>query len=125
LNKRNWELQIGYENKLLAAVPCKVVSKDARMHKVIAKCHRIDLSDELQDEVIAEPGLKVVLDYKRESSMENELDFITNSKEIPEKYKGTLIDRLKDIPSLYSGKDFLYLFLRKFIPMMLSSIKTT
>jgi hypothetical protein len=106
LNKRNWELRIGYENKILAAVPCKVVTKDARMHKVMAKCHRIDLSDELQDEVIAEPGLKVILDNKKESSMENELDFVIKSKEIPEKYKGTLIDTLKEIPSLYSGKDF-------------------
>jgi hypothetical protein len=106
LNKRNWELRIGYENKILAAVPCKVVSKDARMHKVMAKCHRIDLSDELQDEVIAEPGLKVILDNKKESSMENELDFVIKSKEIPEKYKETLIDTLKEIPSLYSGKDF-------------------
>jgi Reverse transcriptase (RNA-dependent DNA polymerase) len=99
-----WECRIGFENKILCAVPCRVLFKNAATNKL--SCKRIDMSSAMDDELI-EPGFEFKIGQeKKETDVSEQLQFIKNNSDIPEKYKQPLMDSLKAIPELYSGKDF-------------------
>jgi Reverse transcriptase (RNA-dependent DNA polymerase)/RNase H-like domain found in reverse transcriptase/Integrase zinc binding domain/Integrase core domain len=104
IGKNKWELRIGLESSIKAAVPCKIISKDVGSNKCYVK--RINLSDSMETEEISEPGFNVKIGIKKETKMEDELAFIINNSDIPEKYREDLIVTLKEIPNLYSGKEF-------------------
>ena len=97
-NSDKYELCIG--QPIVATVPVEVMIQ--RVHSCAHKTESEFLVDESERlEKMLDPGIPI-FDNTTQNT-EEELQFIKDSKDIPEKYKKDLLKHLRTIPELYSG----------------------
>jgi Reverse transcriptase (RNA-dependent DNA polymerase)/RNase H-like domain found in reverse transcriptase/Integrase zinc binding domain/Integrase core domain len=97
-NPKLYNLTVGVEP--ICRIPCQVVRK--LTDKIV--CNKIkvtEIDDSLEDEI--EPGYEFGL---FENDKEKELNFIRTHKNIPERLKPKLIEKLESVPNLFSGPEF-------------------